>query len=253
MLRAPKIPDIVLGALLAVAVFSMGAAFESSRSQPSNKNAAENAKNSRAVQTAEKPPNITDWLLVLFNGLLFGSTVLLWRVTKKSANIAESALTDLERSFIVVDNIKSDAGFYLNPLTRWDEERTNPQFTLSVINYGRTPGNIDFAAIFFVVSSNIPPEATRLHLITASPDSESIEIIIGPNKVFAFPEMRCNPRLTHADVETIMAGTHHPYCHGLFTYRDIFGNCHLTKFCRRYWRERNEWPPHGGIERNSSQ
>ncbi len=128
----------------------------------------------------------------------------------------------------------------------------NPRITLSIVNYGRTPGNIEFAAMRVQVSAEIPKEMTRLHLITANPPANSVEIIIAAGKSFSFPEFRCDPRFTYANRTSIHTETHRLYCHGLFTYRDIFGNSHTTKFCRRYLRERNEWPPDGGSERNRS-
>ncbi len=178
------------------------------------------------------------------------STDKLFKATSESVEVAESALTDLERPFIVIEGISSDINFYLSHKTGWDEERHNPSFTLTVVNYGRTPGNIDFAAIIFVVSETIPKQITKLHLVTADPDGESIEIIIGSERTYNFPKARCGRRFTHADSNAIRAGTHHLYCHGLFTYIDIFGKDHTTEFCRRYWPERGEWPPEGGRERN---
>ena len=43
-------------------------------------------------------------------------------LTKKSINISERALIDLERPFIVVENIWSDMDIYLAPNSAWDAE-----------------------------------------------------------------------------------------------------------------------------------
>jgi hypothetical protein len=173
-------------------------------------------------------------------------------LTKQSVQISERALTDLERAYIYVEKISSDVPIYLSPTTAWAEDRHGPRFTFSVINFGRTSGNIQFAVLIFEVKNTLPAAPTRLRVMYANPDAESVEIIIGPDRPYEFPEMKCTGGFTHAHVEEMKAGTSHLYCHGFFTYIDIFGKSHTTKFCRRYWVERDEWPPIGGRERNSA-
>jgi len=84
MLNRHKIPDVVLGALLAVAIFALGSAFESSRQPPTNEQAASDTKRGSGIVAPEQSGNkLTDWLLVLFSGLLFGSTALLWNANNR--------------------------------------------------------------------------------------------------------------------------------------------------------------------------
>jgi hypothetical protein len=71
---------------------------QSSRQPPSEQRPAGTTQNNGSVQTAEKPPNITDWLLVLFSGLLVVSNVFLWRANNRSASIAEQSAENAERA-----------------------------------------------------------------------------------------------------------------------------------------------------------
>ena len=171
---------------------------------------------------------------------------------QKSAGVSERALIDLERAYIFVEKIDSNVAEFFNTNLAWTDGRYFPIFTLSAVNLGRTPGNIEFAVIYFDVFSQIPDEITQLHTVTANPHAESVEIIIGADKSFKFPQLVCTNGFTHSHVKEMRAGASHLYCHGLFVYRDIFNNSHTTKFCRRYLLGRDDWSPDGGRERNSS-
>jgi hypothetical protein len=75
----------VVVALLALFVVwcALQSKWSSQRPLP-NENTKTNAEQSGGVITTNQSENkITDWLLVLFNGLLVGSTVLLWRASEK--------------------------------------------------------------------------------------------------------------------------------------------------------------------------
>jgi hypothetical protein len=191
-------------------------------------------------------------LLTLFNGLLFVSTIGLWLATRKSAGISERALTDLERPYIFFGRIESDIHDFFRPNLSWDPERTWPEFTLFVVNYGRTPGNIDAAAIFLDFLENIPPEIAFESLTSEHPDAGEAEMIVGQGLEFAFPRLRARQNFTRELKEKLRQGTIRLYCHGLFVYRDIFGNNHTTKFCRRYDPRIQQWISEGGRQRNSA-
>jgi len=77
-------PENIVGAIVGVAFYIFLAwcswhwpqGYESSSSPPTKYQSATDSNNSRAIEAAEKSPDkLTDWLLVLFSGLLFGSTV----------------------------------------------------------------------------------------------------------------------------------------------------------------------------------
>ncbi len=172
-------------------------------------------------------------------------------LTKQSVRISERALVELERPFIFVHSIGSSARYFLVEKPIWAEGKQSPGFTLTIFNFGRTPGNIEASALFIEVSDEIPAEITKLHIVVPSPEAESVEIIIGQGTSFDFPSCACRHPFTHEHAKAVWAGTSHLYCHGFFTYRDIFKNTHTTKFCRRYVVGRDEWPPEGGLQRNS--
>jgi hypothetical protein len=96
-----NIPEIVFGALLVVAIFSVGTVFESSRMPVASDNSKQSADH-RAVPVAleNASDKTTDWLLVGLNLFLVVSTFMLWRATSKSAQIAERTLVDLERPWL---------------------------------------------------------------------------------------------------------------------------------------------------------
>jgi hypothetical protein len=111
----------------------------------------------------------TDWLLVLFNGLLVLATIALFisgeksadaakeaaGAAKKSADVAERTLTELERPYIFVDSVEiirplsslplpdtsKDSNLRIDEIT---ETRENPEVQYTLKNYGRTPAIIQF-------------------------------------------------------------------------------------------------------------
>lgn len=141
MLNRHKIPDVVLGALLAVAIFALGSAFESSCQPPTNEQAASDTKRGGGIVAPEQSGNkLTDWLLVLFSGLLFGSTALLWNANNRSAKIAERALTELEAPFLTIKI--NNPGIEIK-----DNSIAFGVLQCSIINYGRSPASVlEFSA-----------------------------------------------------------------------------------------------------------
>ena len=96
-----NIPEIVLGVFLTVAIFAAGMVFESSLSSPANDKIQQ--LSSSQITPEHAADKTTDWLLVALNFLLVVSTSLLWRANNRSAKIAESALTGLERPWLFLD------------------------------------------------------------------------------------------------------------------------------------------------------
>jgi hypothetical protein len=148
-----RVPEIVLGAFLTVAVFAMGMVVESSRHPPSDEHTAANTNHRSTPEATEKSPDkITDWLLVVFNGLLFCSTIFLWSANNRSAKIAERALTDIERPYIYIFN---PSGLKID----LDQEDPFHYFKYSIANYGKTPARIEGA--FVGVSAGVAPRFPR--------------------------------------------------------------------------------------------
>lgn len=70
-------------------------------------------------------------MLALFTAVLGGSTIGLWISTKRTAEIAERSLTELERAFIT-NNIEIGSGWFQNQIAYWE-------IRISWLNVGRTP------------------------------------------------------------------------------------------------------------------
>ncbi|MGA2891861.1 MAG: hypothetical protein ABSE22_03265 [Xanthobacteraceae bacterium] len=193
--------------------------------------------------------------LMLFNGLLFVSTIGLWLATRKSASISERALVDLERAYLFIEGIVGEGSnliFYLDITANWNPKTDWPTFRFSLVNYGRTAGNIDFGLIRFEVLTQIPSEMTKTAALNSPEYSQVVEIIVGPDRPISWEGLKCEHDFTKEHGTGIRNGTSFLYCHGLFTYFDIFMKSHTIKFCRRYDPRSGDWAPDGGKERNYS-
>jgi hypothetical protein len=118
--RAHKIA-VVIAFVLLTAWLLVGS-WQSSHHQPANIEAV--------------PDKLTDWLLVTLNLFLVASTLLLWRANNRSAEIAERALTELERpySFIL------DYNWLLAQKAQADGHECGVCY--SVMNGGKLPASI---------------------------------------------------------------------------------------------------------------
>jgi hypothetical protein len=205
-----------------------------------------------AEKVDDRIARYTRWLAIL-TAALSASTLLLWWVTRKSANIAERALTDLERAYIFIEKIGGDLDPFVTMIDASGVPRfLIPDFSVSLVNYGRTAGNIDRGSIRFEILKTIPPEIQAADIAPSHPRAQSAEIIIGPDKTYTFERLSFEEPFTREHGEGVKDGTMTIYCHGFFSYLDIFGKSHPIKFCRRYIHAYEEWVPEGGRERNSA-
>jgi hypothetical protein len=114
-------------------------------------------QNAKHATNTENQPNKLDWknwtndpiavftgLLTLFNGLLFVSTVALWKVTRKSADAAEAsariakdALIATERAFVFLDELIPE--FAIRPRGGNQHEFTRLVYKPRWRNSGSTP------------------------------------------------------------------------------------------------------------------
>jgi hypothetical protein len=219
---------------------------QSSRSPPSYNQSATKAEYRSSPIAAEEPPKITDWLLVLFNGLLFGSTALLWVANNRSAKIAERALTELEAPFLSIKII--DTG-----ITR-SYGKTGHDFQIirfCVVNYGRTPARlIELVDRFALLDINagLPPEAnpqsatrnTMPYGVIAPPSGESQEFT---NNVFA--------AMMNALVnDPLPLQTKALFFYGFVRYSTIFNEVYRLGFCFMFDKFSEKWLLAGGEKHN---
>jgi hypothetical protein len=172
---------------------------------------------------------------------------------EKSAEVSERALTDLERAYIFVAKIDGELDPFVEIQSGPDAPKfIVPDFSVSIVNYGRTTGCVDLAIIRIEILREIPPEIQLVEGAMENPNAQSAEMIIGPDKTHVFDRLTFETPFTHAQGLEMRAGTMEIYCHGLLSYRDIFNNSYAIKFCRRYVHSHREWVPAGGRARNAS-
>jgi hypothetical protein len=146
-------PEIVLGFLLASLFWISVLGWQASH-PPETKQAEE--CHEIAKKAGFKPDECKTFLersasdpVAAFTLVLSLSTIALWLVTRRSADIAERAFSELERPYVYIFGVKG--------LER-DSERMDPYDLLkySVANYGKTPASIEVAA--FGISVGTTPE-----------------------------------------------------------------------------------------------
>jgi hypothetical protein len=234
------IPEIFFGMMIGAMLFLLGASFESSRYLPSNQSTKTGADNGGGpIVTNQAENKITDWLLVLFNGLLFGSTLLLWRVTKtaadatkKAANAADlsaRAVTVVERAYVypeiisagaVGECIKEALVFYENDFTKDDTPiPTTAEITFKIKNYGKTP------AILKAVYAGF-----GAHPVGAEIGLSISEAILGVNETTRTLHTPMEVGLTRNQARHILVYTASVGFSGQIIFDDIWGDEHTTRF-----------------------
>jgi hypothetical protein len=145
--------EIALGFLLA-SLFWTGVLVWQASHTPENKQ--EEECHEIAKKAGFKPDECKTFLerttsdpVAAFTLVLSLSTIALWLVTRRSADIAERTFSDLERPYVYIFGVKD---------LRRDSDRMDPYDFLkySVANYGKTPASIESAA--FGISIGIEPE-----------------------------------------------------------------------------------------------
>jgi hypothetical protein len=252
-----RFSEVFFGALLTVAIFAMGMMFQSSRQSPSNEKAPQDSQYGGSPQAAEKSPNITDWLLVLFNALLFGSTVLLWVANKRSAKIAERALTELERPFIAMVVLrtglarqkflhKNKAGTYFGV------QFAKNDLCYCFANYGRSPaillGHEDCLRI--CEPGALPPPVTADDIHEQMPYG-----VIVPQGGQSTPSERIIPahivESDRDDWREVEHGNKELFLMGILHYQEVSGAIYELKFCAVFDPATERFLMRGGRGHNS--
>jgi hypothetical protein len=228
-----RIPEIFLGAFLAVAIFAMGMTFESSRYPPSQQSAAQTAQYEGSVETADKSPNITDWLIAGFSGLLVVANIFLWIANNRSAIAAKSAVEALpivERAYVypvvvghgaIGDCIENARVFYLDDPTKDDVPAAETaEITFKFKNFGKTPAILKTA----FAGVGVAPLGAQIGLPLA-------DSVLGAGEETATPLVsKMEVGITRTQAQHILAYTRHVCFEGKVTFDDIWGNEHTTEF-----------------------
>jgi hypothetical protein len=230
-----NIPEIFLGVFLTVAVFAVGMAVESSRSPSAS---------GGSLPATDKT---TDWLLVLLNLFLVGSTLLLWKANNRSAKIAERALTELEAPFIVIKI--SANGIHWGPARSIMNEPLKFRFA----NYGRTP-----AYIFEFIAQVVPVDVGGGGPIVIDPTKERghpmpygvIASPTEPSQEFENSTTGINFFEGPDSASWLAPVTKRVYFRGFVRYGDIFQNQYMLGFCFEFRTNSNTWILRGGKNHN---
>lgn len=138
MLKPRNIPDIFLGALLAAMIFAFGFGVALTFYPPQKNETARGTEQSgNAAGSDDRLANYT-LALDFLNFFLVISTIGLWLATRRSASIAERALTELERPVVALEVLQlglsfTDNGTITSPVS---------DFKYQFANYGRTPARL---------------------------------------------------------------------------------------------------------------
>jgi hypothetical protein len=244
MLKTPG-AGLALAMLFAVAGYGVHI---SSHQSPHNK--AINCSSPRATQQIrqETPEERTaDYTEVLawFTGLLAlvsaGTIVLLWRADKtarisaraanKAANVAEMALTDLERPHIFMEVKETNLMWDINGIPAPDPRMivAPPQLVYSFVNYGRTA-----AFLIELFERLIPVDGDPERDLPQPIDPRKVSgrtlpegTIVGPDKPHEF-------RLNYpqaSEMKRVRPRGANLFLLGYTRHDDIFGNRNITGFC----------------------
>jgi hypothetical protein len=187
----------------------------------------------------ETPPDVWTALATIaiatFTLTLWLSTEKMWEVTKRSTEIAERALTELEAPFVVV---KITAPGFAKPAGLGVTYMGQVPINFSFINYGRTPALMlecfeDLISI--PIGSDLPPERNPVKQRSAP---LPYGIVAGPG---GGESQEFSYRFTPDGDGTHNFKTNAVYFVGVVRYSNIFGESYTQGFCFLYDDRSVEW------------
>jgi hypothetical protein len=186
------------------------------------------------------------------------STTRLVGASDQHVELFQSSLYDLQRAYMLLKNILPiDIAQVLLRAAALPGTPLYPSVTVTVKNYGKTPGNIQSVGIVIEIAAAIPAfltvETVPQHPVVGAMQPEVIEIVIGEYEEYLLGSFQgSDTQFSSANIREINTGNLSIYCHGWFRYIDIFMHPHDTVFCRRYSVTGRDFVPVGGMERNHS-
>ncbi len=164
-------------------------------------------------------------LLVFFTGCLVICNILLWRVTKKSADAAKQAadaakksidtLPTIERAYIYVSCVSAD-------FESWRHTKPNQRspIIITVRNYGRTPAKLTGIATKFKIG-----KSDGIKISWEPPEDDEIIDSVG-----RFIASNFENGFSYYVHDTIGDGRYHIIFSGEVRYKDIFEKDHIAYF-----------------------
>jgi hypothetical protein len=139
-------PEIILGALLTIAIFAMGAAIASS------------------LHASLSQAGFAEWTMIVLTAAMVLSTAGQWIETRRAAHTASRAFSDMERPYIYVFGVRDIV---------FEEDHPDDSYSriaFSAANYGKTPAAIE--SVYIGINVGETPDAPKditWHALRGSP------------------------------------------------------------------------------------
>lgn len=168
--------------------------------------------------------------LLIATALLWIFTARLWKTTKRSVDLAEQALIDLERAYVFAKVRITEATVNIDGKTQ------SVRIAISFHNYGKSPAILSSIRGYSLIDDQVPQA-----LIDVVNSEQTIPdgLVIAPRKKYT---IHINRRMTDEEAQDVDLRNQGLFCCGLINYRDPFGQGrgHQTGFCWRYNPTANE-------------
>jgi hypothetical protein len=178
-----------------------------------------------------------EWLIALFTGTLWYSTRNLWRATRRSARIAERALTELEAPFVSIKITdpgvhKKNAEIGHDFMTIW----------FCIANHGRTPARLIELVDKLALLENGKDWPREVHPDAATRNTMPYGVIAPPNgesppfsnNLFAF-------MMNALAADPLPLKTKNFFFYGFVRYSTIFDEVFRMGFCYMFDRYSDKW------------
>jgi len=168
------------------------------------------------------PEKSSDWLLVLFNGILALFTIRLWQSTEK---LWESGAA-LERAYMFIEPRKPEfpSGNIMYPDTTPGDEAVSVYYAF--VNHGRTPAVISGLDVHFQILTNAPDNTLALPPNTILENDRVVE----PSVTWKKTTHELGHSLNSDQLKALKEGQAFLWLYGSIVYEDVFGNERRTRF-----------------------
>jgi hypothetical protein len=219
MKNAHRIPDVILGMLLAVSLFLLGMAFSHSL-HPNNNASKDNAASTTTKQEslgAASDDRIFGWQAIdIFTGLVFIATVGLGAVTAVGIKNQTSDTRILQRAYLTIEprgiHLVRDGDAVLGHI--------------GIKNVGKLPAQNVSWRVRMILTADGGLKSFPIQ------DEEDGRIVLVPN---AIARQGSQDRVPLQNItDRFNSGTGWLYVWGIVRYDDGFGKRRYTRFCHRY-------------------
>jgi hypothetical protein len=244
MLRDRRIPDIFLGAILAIAIFALGFSVALSFYPLHQNGRAQTAEQKN--NTAPSDDRLADYTLALdfLNAFLVLSTVGLWWATRRSAGVAERALTELESPFIGLKITEPRIAAIWRGPEAYEIRKTYNGLTFCFVNHGRTPAVLLESEDKLQICPD--KESPLLQWQPKYKSVYSYGVLIGPEKESADSFRLFDDFFDRDEFMTFSDGDRRLFLVGRLKYRDIFNGNFEMGFCAVFDHHRSRFMMEGG-------